>query len=158
MKTLLTLCCWAGLILLPRIEGADRNPMKICEAVEHRAASEIVVAGLAQSTQEGLIMGDLSCPVFRLKGIRIPAAIVVTPRSFGTDEIKRQFSSIKPSLDSPRMRVVVRGIIECKNSLRFNVSDDRRDITGGDGYGVHGFYKCSISDGRLEVLEPPKER
>lgn len=143
----------ALVFVLPRVDAADSKPLGVCDAAKTQSPAQVLVTGTAQSTKEGLIVADLSCPVFRFRKILIPAAVAVKVRSFGSDQIKAQFSAISPSLDSPQLRVVVRGTIECKGALRFNISDDGRDVTGGSGYGAHGFYKCSMTDAKLESVE-----
>jgi hypothetical protein len=79
--------------------------------------------------------------------------VAVRVRSYGSDQIKAQFSAIQPSVHAPLVRVVVSGTIECKGALRFDINDDK-EVTGGNGYGTHGFYKCRITDGLLESIEP----
>jgi hypothetical protein len=145
---------WSFVLMgLPWLDGAGDKPVGVCEAVNRPSQARVSITGLAQLTKEGLIMGDLACPVFRFHKVAIPAAVIVHVSSFGSDQVKVRFSAIKPGLDSPRLRVVVHGTIECQPALRFDVSDDGQDVTGGNGYGLHGFYKCKIEDGSLESLE-----
>jgi hypothetical protein len=157
MTKLLILCPWAVLMLVPpNADAADRIPLGACDAIRIQSPANVAIKGIAQSTKEGLIVGDLSCPVFRYRKIRIPATVIVEVRSYSSDQIKSDFLAIQPSLDSPQLRVVVHGTIECKEALRFDISDDRRDVTGGNGYGSHGLYSCRMTDGRIDSFEALK--
>ncbi len=143
-----SLCCSAS-----ALHAAAAEPVPLCQVVKHRLRGSVLVKGTAQSTKEGLIVEDPSCPVFRLGRIRIPTAVLVKVRSFASDDVKVKFSSVSPGISSPILDVVVGGEIECKETLDFQVTDDHKEVVAGNGYGEYGFWKCRIHNGRLEAMQ-----
>jgi hypothetical protein len=135
--------------------AADAVPVAICAATKNSPRLPILITGTGQYTSEGLVIGDMSCPVFRLGKVVIPAAVLINIGSFGSEDTKAQFSALRPGLDSEQIRILVRGTIECQNEIHFSISDDGKDVTGGNGYGAHGFFKCHMADARLERLAFP---
>jgi hypothetical protein len=139
--------------LLTVVPASAEVPLDLCRVANTSSTVSVLLKGVGQSTSEGLIVPGSSCPVYTLGRIKIPAAVQVRVTSFSSDQLKVRFSEIQPSISSPLLRVVVRGDIECKANLTFQLTDDRKEVVAGNGYGSLGFWKCRMDNGRIEALE-----
>lgn len=139
--------------LLSVVPASAEAPLDLCQVANKSSSASVLLKGVGQSTSEGLIVAGSSCPVYTLGRIKIPAAVQVTVTSFSSDQLKARFSEIQPSISSPLLRVVVRGDIKCKANLTFQLTDDRKEVVAGNGYGSLGFWKCRMDNGRIETLE-----
>lgn len=141
------------LLLGAGFQAGGAEPLPLCRAISQQLGGRVSVKGTAQAMKEGLVVEDPSCPVFRLGRIRIPTAVLVNVRKFASDETKNRFAAISPGISSPLLSVVVSGELECKEKLRFQLTDDRREVVAADGYGQYGFWKCSMANGRLDAIQ-----
>lgn len=133
------------------------EPVDTCRALKALSASRTEVRGLAEVMEYGWVIGDATCPVISTKeGRQVPGMILVQIESFASERIQNQYMRLTRLRDIksvPLLQVVVRGMLECKPNMQFEISDDGADIVGGAGYGPYGLIKCRLNHAELLVLE-----
>ena len=146
----------AALVFAP-IAAADSLPvLSVCKAMA-QSGSRVRLAGVAQSIPEGLVVLDRGCTIYKRRKAKVTAMVLVTPAEFQSEEVRTGFNNIPPSPDSPFVKVVVEGPIDCKPDIHFTVTDEG-EIDRGSGFGILGLYVCRMPRARLVSLQPAKGR
>lgn len=147
-------------ILLPSIVfGRQSSGVDVCAAANGPTKkTSVVVRGEGQLVDEGLALSSASCPIAKTGYDQVPTVILVKVAFFSTPEVRTRFvrSQSESGLQSPRLNIEVRGILNCRARMRFIRSGT--DIVGANGFGDFGLYKCEMSDAVLLRIEETREQ
>jgi hypothetical protein len=128
--------------------GSDPPALEVCNAAEHQVLKSARIRGVARLTDRGLLLGDLTCPVYDKSGTFLPTLLTVKSVSFVKSVHKREFERLRESMDRPIYQVLITGDLECKVRLSIEADAEGSPVRGS-GFGGTGFVKCQMISARV---------
>jgi len=126
---------------LGRTAAPDRI-YEVCE-VPLPYAGEIRIRGAGRLTDEGLLLGDRTCPAV-VDGEEMPRTISVKITRFPSESAEKDFSLWRDSVDRPVFQAVVRGVLVCGQPGVASAA--------GHGFGRSGRVSCRMGNATAETI------
>lgn len=134
------------------VSARPPNPLDVCRAVKLSAAKDVEVRGTGEFGREGLVIGDLTCPIAKSPELSIPALVVIDVAVHDSSSIESRYKRWESRDPSPLVQVLARGDLRCRLDFRAR-RNETGEIVGGNGFGSQGLIKCRLSSARLILLE-----
>jgi hypothetical protein len=146
---------WLILLTMRFCAGVARasDVLDVCHAATMKSARLMSVRGTGEIGKDGLVIGDVTCPVARSSDLSIPALIAIEVRSFDSGAIESEFRRLETNeANSALVQVLARGDLKCVSSF-LTRRNETGEILSGNGYGTNGLIKCKLLAARLVALQ-----